>query len=276
VLKALNVSETDLDLSRQTNVTSLQCRRDCSHVAEIAAMPHYLSHRIAAMLHLLRLREQEQLCSDQVQINHRALLNQLEMINLNEVMQVRINDLEMVCSNKDAMVTKSDAMATKALKKVITSRDKITELEETVKTLEETVKTLEAKLESASSDLTVTHNLRPVSPVPECCSFGCFGCVDENQRLKTLNSTLLSKLYPIELYHQCMVGKHLDRTIDEEAIKIKKNLLMFTNSASKFFDIITRKYLDNIFNYRCGVVESYELLSLDVAKKYPGWSPDFV
>jgi hypothetical protein len=63
-----------------------------------------------------RLREQEQLCSDQVQINRRALLNQLELKNLNKVMQVRINDLEMVCSNKDAMVTKSDAMATKAHK----------------------------------------------------------------------------------------------------------------------------------------------------------------
>jgi hypothetical protein len=159
-------------------------------------------------------------------------------------MQVRINDLEMVCSNKDAMVNKSDAMATKSLKKVIARRDMITKLEETVKTLEETVKTLEAKLESASSDLTVTHNLRPVSPVPECCSFGCFGCVEENQRLKTLNSTLLSKLHPSELYHQCMVGKHPDRTIDEEAIKIKKDLLTFTIGSSKFFDITAGKYLD--------------------------------
>jgi hypothetical protein len=176
-------------------------------------------------------------------------LNQLELKNLNEVMQVRINDLEMVCSNKDAMGTKSDAMATKSLKKVIAMRDMITKLEETVKTLKETVKTLEAKLESASCNLTVTRDLRPVSPVPECCSFGCFGCVDENQRLKTLNSTLLSKLYPIELYHQCMVGKHPNVTIDEEAIKIKKDLLTFTNGASNFYDIITGKYLDNIFKY---------------------------
>ena len=67
-----------------------------------------------------------------------------------------------------------------------------------------------------------------------------------------------------------MVGKHPDGTIDEEAIKTKKNLLTFTNEASEFFDIITGKYLDNIFKYRCGVVESYKLLSLDVAKKYPG------
>jgi hypothetical protein len=57
--------------------------------------------------HLYRLcfREQEQLYSDQVQINRSALLNQLELKNLNEVMQVRINDLDMVCSNKDAWVT---------------------------------------------------------------------------------------------------------------------------------------------------------------------------
>ncbi len=96
--------------------------------------------------HLYRLcfREQEQLYSDQVQINRSALLNQLDLKNLNEVMQVRINDLETVCLNKDAMVTKSDAMATKALKKVIVMTDKIIELEETVKTLKEMVKTFEA------------------------------------------------------------------------------------------------------------------------------------
>jgi hypothetical protein len=150
-------------------------------------------------LYILCFREQEQLCSDQVQINRRALLNQLELKNQNDVMQVRINDLEMVCSNKDAMVTKSDAMATKALKKVIAMTNKITELEETVKTLEETVKILEAKLKSASCNLIVTSDLRPVSPVPECCSFGCFGCVDENQRLKTFYSTLLSKMYDTPL-----------------------------------------------------------------------------
>ncbi len=71
--------------------------------------------------HLYKLccMEQEQLYSDQLQINLRALLNQLELRNLNEVLQVRINDLEMVCLNKDAMVTKSDAMATKSLKKII-------------------------------------------------------------------------------------------------------------------------------------------------------------
>ncbi len=118
-------------------------------------------------LYRLRCRELELLCSDQVQINRRAILNQLEMKNLNEVMQVRINDLEMICSNKDAMVTKSDAMATNSLKKVIAMTDMITELEEMVKTLEETVKTLEAKLESVSCDLTVTSHLRLVSPVPE-------------------------------------------------------------------------------------------------------------
>jgi hypothetical protein len=65
------------------------------------------------------------------------------------------------------MVTKSDAMATNSLKKIIAMTDNITQLEETVKTLEETVKTLKAKLESVSFNLTATHNLRPVSPVPE-------------------------------------------------------------------------------------------------------------
>jgi hypothetical protein len=46
-----------------------------------------------------------------------------------------------------------------------------------------------------------------------------------------------------------MVGKHPDGTIDEEAIKIKKDVLTFTNGASNFFDIITGKYLNNIFKY---------------------------
>jgi hypothetical protein len=64
--------------------------------------------------------------------------------------------------------------------------------------------------------------------------------------------------------------------IHEEAIKIKKDLLMFTIGSSNFFDITAGKYLDNIFKYQCGVVESYKLLSLDVAKKYLGWSPNFV
>ncbi len=62
-----------------------------------------------------------------------------------------------------------------------------------------------------------------------------------------MNSTLLSKLYPIELYHECMIGKHPDGSIDEEAIKIKNDLLTFTIGSSKFFDITAGKYLDNIF-----------------------------
>jgi hypothetical protein len=96
-------------------------------------------------------REQENIknywedrCSDQVQINNRALVNQ------NKVMQVRINELELTCSNKDAMVTKSDAMATKSLKKVVAMTNKNNKLKETVKTLEETVNTLKAKLESVT------------------------------------------------------------------------------------------------------------------------------
>ncbi len=64
-------------------------------------------------------------------------MNQLELKNQNEVMQVIINYLEMVSSNKDAMVTKSDANATRSLEKVIAMKVKITELEETVKTLED-------------------------------------------------------------------------------------------------------------------------------------------
>jgi hypothetical protein len=59
--------------------------------------------------------------------------------------------------------------------------------------------------------------------------------------------------------------------IDEEAIKIKEAILTFMNGASNFFATITGEYLDNIFKYQRGVVESYELL-----KKYPGWSPNFV
>ncbi len=59
-------------------------------------------------------------------------------------------------------------------------------------------------------------------------------------------------------------------------IKIKKDVLTFTIGSSKVFDITAGKYFDNIFKYRCGVVESYKLLSLDVEKKYPGWSPNFI
>ncbi len=105
------------------------------------------------------------------------------------------------------------------------------ELTVIAKALKEMVKTLKAKLKSVTCNQPVTRNLRPVSPVTECCSFGCFGCVHKNQ---CLNSTLLSKLYPIELYHECTFGKHPNRTVDEKAIKIKEALLTFTNGASNF------------------------------------------
>jgi hypothetical protein len=46
-----------------------------------------------------------------------------------------------------------------------------------------------------------------------------------------------------------MVGKHPDGTIDEEAIKIKKDVLTFTIGSSEFFVITAGKYLHNIFRY---------------------------
>jgi hypothetical protein len=122
----------------------------------------------------------------------------------------------------------------KQMVKTLKAKLKNNQLEETVKTLNEMVKTLKAKLESITCNMSVTRDLRPVSPVHECYSFGCVGYVDKNKGLNALNSTLLSKLYPIEVYHECTVGKKTGGAIDEDAIKIMKAVLTFTNGASIF------------------------------------------
>ncbi len=84
-----------------------------------------------------------------------------------------------------------------------------------------------------------------------------------------MNSTLLVKMYPIELYHEYLFGKHPDGMIAGEATMIKDAALMVAQGYNHFFNQISKKKLINIFKFFINIISELLLLDSMLSEQVP-------